>query len=201
MDLQPRLEVIIGTMFTGKTTELIRRINRYEITGKKAQLFKPKIDDRYSLNHVASHDGLKRVVSYVSDLNELKEKYNPNLEILGVDEPQFMESGIVKFCEDHVSQGGIAVVSVLMKDFQDNYFKFRDGKMDTSEFIRVADHVDFLTAYCTFRSQEGKVCGNTATRVQRLIDNLPAPKDSPLQQVGGTESYAPRCRHHFQFYR
>ena len=200
MNIAAHLEIIIGTMFSGKSTELIRRVNRYEVAGKKVQLFKPMLDDRYSLEHVASHDGLKRNVTYVKDLDDLKRKYEPSIGVLGVDEPQFLESGIVDFCEEHVQRGGISVVSLLLKDFLDNYFKFKDGHGDTSEFIRRADHVTYLKALCTYKTQDD-ICGNEATRVQRFIDDAVALPNSPLVMVGGKEAYAPRCREHFKFYR
>ncbi len=203
MNTEPHLEIIIGTMFSGKSTELIRRVNRYEVAGKKVQLFKPILDDRYSRDHVASHDGLKRTVTYVYDLDDLKRKYEPSIGVLGVDEPQFLESGIVDFTEEHVRRGGIAVVSPLLKDFLDNYFVFKDGKLDTSEFVRRADHVTYLKALCTYQveNSQDNVCGDEATRVQRFIDGKVAPPDSPLVLVGGKEAYAPRCRKHYQFYR
>lgn len=200
MNAEPHLEIIIGTMFSGKSTELIRRVNRYEVAGKKIQLFKPAIDSRYSVNHVSSHDDLKKEAVYVTDLDDLKKRYDPTKEILGIDEPQFLESGIVDFAEEHVRRGGITVVSLLLKDFLDNYFKFKDEKGDTSEFIRRADQVIYLKALCTFK-QDDLVCGHEATRVQRFLEGKVAPPDSPLVQVGGTEAYAPRCRKHYQFYR
>ena len=199
MNTSPHLEVIVGTMFSGKSTELIRRINRYEVIGKPAQIFKPAIDDRYSQNHVTSHDGLKKEVMYVAGLKELRAKYNPSIEVMAVDEAQFLESGIVDFMESHVQNGGIGVVSILLKDFRDQYFKFRDGKHDASEFIRVADHVMYLKALCKY-TEKGIPCGNETTRVQRLVNGIVAPADSDLVVVGGTESYEPRCRQHFQFY-
>ena len=92
MNTRPHLEIIIGTMFSGKSTELIRRINRYEIAGKTVQLFKPTIDDRYSLEHVTSHDGLKRDVTYVKDMNDLYGHLDAKKDVLGIDEIQFLES-------------------------------------------------------------------------------------------------------------
>ena len=203
MNISPHLEIIIGTMFSGKSTELIRRVNRYEVVRKKVQLFKPSSDTRYSQNHVASHDGMTKEVIDVTDLADLMGKYDPAKMILGIDESQFLESGVVDFTEEHVRRGGIAVVSLLLKDFLDNYFVFKDGKLDTSEFIRRADHVTYLKALCKYQvgDSEDDVCGNEATRVQRFIDGQVAPPDSPLVLVGGKGVYAPRCREHFKFYR
>jgi len=194
-----RLEVIAGTMFGGKSTELIRRVNRYEVTGKSSQIFKPILDDRYSKEHVASHDGLLKQVVAVHDFTDLQQKYNSAITVLAVDEPQFLESAIVDLCDEHANRGGIAIVSLLLKDFKDNYFKFKDGKYDASEFLRRADDLVFLKAICTAQ-ENGGICGEDAVRVQRFIDGNVAPKESPLVLVGQKEAYAPRCRQHYVFY-
>ena len=100
-----RLEVITGPMYGGKSTELIIRVKRYEISGLKAQLFKPAIDARYTLDHVASHDGLTKKVIPIQDFADLKQRYNPEIKVLGIDEPQFLESSIVDLCDEHAQQG------------------------------------------------------------------------------------------------
>src|SRR3989344_3888615 len=199
MNTNPHLEIIIGTMFSGKSTELIRRVNRYEVAGKKVQLFKPTVDDRYSVDYVASHDGLMKEVFHVRNVEELKKAYNPLTEVLGIDEPQFLESEIIDVCQKHVNNGGICVAAFLLKDCFDNFFKFNDGKRDTSEFVRIADHVTYLRAICTYRDN-GDICGQEATRVQRFgLDGKPDLITSPVKQVGGKKDYAPRCRKHYQF--
>ncbi len=199
MNTRPHLELIIGTMFSGKSTELIRRINRYEIAGKTVQLFKPAIDDRYSLEHVTSHDGLKRDVTYIKDMNDLYGNFDPKKDVLGIDEIQFLESDVVELCNSYADDGGIVVVSGLLKDFRDEYFPFKDGKKNMGDLLKDADHVTYLKAICTHKNNGG-ICGNEATRVQRFIDNEVADYNSPIVQVGGTETYAPRCRKHFKFY-
>ena len=200
MNTRPHLEIIIGTMFSGKSTELIRRINRYEIAGKTVQLFKPTIDDRYSLEHVTSHDGLKRDVTYIKDMDELYGHLDSKIDVLGIDEIQFLESVVVELCNQYANDGGIVVVSGLLKDFRDEYFPFKDGKKNMGDLLCDADHVTYLKAICTYKDNGKKICGNEATRVQRFIDEEVADYDSPVIQVGGTEAYAPRCRNHFQFY-
>ena len=202
-----RLEVIAGTMFSGKSTELIRRVNRYEISGLKAQLFKPAIDNRYDVKYVASHDGLTKKVIPVQDFADLRKKYNSKIEVLGVDEPQFLESSIVDLCEEHAQRGGIAIVALLLKDFKDNYFRFKDGRYDASEFLRRADWIISLSAICTHQEnnptqnpEKNQTCGRDATRVQRFVNGQVAPADSPLVLVGQKEAYAPRCREHYVFY-
>ena len=201
MNTNPHLEIIVGTMFSGKSTELIRRVNRYEVAGKKVQLFKPAIDNRYSADYVTSHDGLKKEVFRVNGVEELEEAYNHLTEVLGIDEPQFLESRIIDVCQRHVDNGGICVVALLLKDFRDNFFRFKDGNKDTSEFLRIADQVTYLKAICTYKD-DGDICGQEATRVQRFGDDgKPVPLDAPLIVVGAKERYAPRCRKHYQFYK
>ncbi len=207
MNIDPHLEVIVGTMFVGKTTELIRRIRRYEVSGKKVQAYKPAIDDRYSKNHASTHDGLQLEVLHVEGMGELRrhyegyfEKYKKRIDVVGVDEAQFLESSVLDFLEEHVRHGGIGVASVLLKDYKDKFFTFKDGRGDTSEFIRRADHVLYLKALCTYKESEGTICGSDATRVQRFIEGKIDSPDSDLVLVGGKESYAPRCRKHYVFY-
>jgi thymidine kinase len=200
----PHLEVIAGTMFSGKSTELIRRCNSYEVLGFKVQLFKPSIDDRYSQDHVQSHDGLKKSVNYVTNLNDLKEKYDNSVDVVGIEEVQFLESGIVDFAEYLVDEGKkIVAMAGLLKNFKDEYFSFSDGKLNMADLVRRADFPTLLTAYCTFRNGDLKArpCGNHATRVQRFVSGDVAPFDADEVLVGGQEAYEPRCREHFNFYK
>ncbi len=198
--MEKTITAIVGTMFSGKSTELIRLLKRLEISGYKIQLYKPSIDDRYSKQNVSSHDKLEFPATIVNSYEDLEKKYNPNVKVLGIDEIQFLESDVLSLLERHVMEyNGIVVVSGLLKDFKDDYFKFKDGKKDMSELIRIADDVVYLKAICTYK-ENGEICGREATRVQRLIDGKVAPKDSPLILVGSTESYVPRCRDHYHFY-
>ena len=199
MNTNPHLELIIGTMFSGKSTELIRRVNRYEIAGYEIQLFKPAMDKRYSQEYVTSHDGLQKEVEFIQGLAEMEKRVRPTTEVLGIDEVQFMESDVVNFCDAYAQDGKIVVASGLLKDFQDKYFIFKDKLKDMSALLRIADHVTYLKAICTYQ-EELAICGNEATRVQRVIDGKVAPADSPTVKVGGKKDYAPRCRKHFQFY-
>ena len=173
------LELIIGTMFSGKSTELIRRINRYEIAGRNVQLFKPALDDRYGRSHIASHDGLKRHVEYVSSAKEILDILDDATRVVGIDEVQFFSSDVIDICEGMANTGRIVVASGLLKDFRDDYFAFRDGQRDMSHFVRAADYMIYLKAICTFESN-GEICGREATRVQRFIDGKVEPSDSPM---------------------
>ncbi len=193
------LELIIGTMFSGKSTELIRRVNRYEIAGRKVQLFKPSLDNRYGVAHISSHDGLKRRVEYIAQAREILERIEDTTRAVGIDEVQFFSNDIIEVCEGLANTGRTVVASGLLKDFRDEYFPFRDGKRTIADLIRCADYMIYLKAICTHEAN-GEICGREATRVQRFINNEVAPYDSPLIVVGGKEAYAPRCREHFHFY-
>jgi thymidine kinase len=193
------LELIIGTMFSGKSTELIRRVNRYEIAGRKVQLFKPALDDRYGLSDVTSHDGLRRPVEYVGDASAILDRLDDATRVVAIDEVQFFSSGIIEVCDDLAGTGRTVVTSGLLKDFRDEFFPFRDGDRDMSDLVRAADYMIILKAICT-AEENGEICGREATRVQRFTDGKVAPYDSPTVIVAGKTAYAPRCRAHFRAY-
>ncbi len=199
MNSTPHLELIIGTMYSGKSTELIRRVRRYEIAGLKCQLFKPAIDDRYGLDHVASHDDVRKEARYVKDIREIEQVLESDSRVIGIDEVQFLESAVVDFCNYQANQGRIVVAAGLLKDFLDKPFSFKDEKRTMADLVPFADHITYLKSICTYKDN-GSICGHEATRVQRYVNDEVAPKNSPLVQVGGKESYAPRCREHFHFY-
>ena len=194
------LELIIGTMFSGKSTELIRRANRYEIAGRKVQLFKPALDDRYGLDSIASHDGLRRSVEYVEAAAEILDRLDDATQVVAVDEAQFFTGDIIEILDGLADTGRTVLTAGLLKDFRDEYFPFRDGKRDMSDLVKAADYMIYLKAICTF-SEDGEICGREATRVQRFLDGKVAPYDSPTIVVGGRVTYAPRCRTHFRPYR
>ncbi len=199
MNSIPHLELIIGTMYSGKSTELIRRVKRYQIAGLKCQLFKPAIDNRYDLEHVTSHDELRQEAKYVENVEEIEKEILAETRVIGIDEVQFMESKVVDFCNYQANKGRIVVAAGLLKDFLDNPFRFKDKTKTMADLVPLADHITYLKSICTYKDN-GSICGHEATRVQRYVDNQVAPKNSPLVQVGGKESYSPRCREHFVFY-
>ncbi len=182
------LEVITGPMFAGKTTELIKRVERQVFAKRKAALFKPSIDSRYSEDEVVAHNGLK-YRAFVVPTGEngvgriveitLREGY----DVIGVDEVQFFPMGIVDALNRLADDGVYVIASGLNLDFKGDPFPVM------KELLVRADNVVYLTAVCT-------VCGKPATRSQRLIDGKPAPRDSPVILVGGRESYEARCREH-----
>ncbi|WP_048148271.1 thymidine kinase [Palaeococcus ferrophilus] len=184
------LEVITGPMFAGKTTELIKRVERQIFAKRKAALFKPSIDTRYSEDHVVAHNGLRYEAYIVPTTEEGVKKIvdltkEEGYEVIGIDEVQFFHPSIVEALNELADEGVYVIASGLNLDFKGEPFDV------TRELLVRADNVVYLTAVCT-------VCGRPATRSQRLIDGKPAPKDSPVILVGGRESYEARCRLHHE---
>jgi len=176
------IELVCGSMFSGKTEELLRRIRRAEIARKKVQLFKPTIDNRYGLVRVASHDGLGREDAIVvCDAEDILRRLDADTEVVAVDEIQFFDHSIADVC-DHLADRGLRIIAAgLDQDFRGEPF----GPMPL--LLARAERVDKLHAICVS-------CGASASRTQRLIDGRPARYDDPVILVGGSESYEARCR-------
>jgi thymidine kinase len=176
------IELVCGSMFSGKTEELLRRVRRAEIARKKVQLFKPTIDNRYGLVRVASHDGIAREDAIVvCDAEDVLRRLEVETEVVAVDEVQFFDDTIADVC-DHLADRGLRViVAGLDQDFRGEPF----GPMPL--LLARAERVDKLHAICV-------ACGASASRTQRLIDGRPARYDDPVILVGGSESYEARCR-------
>ncbi|NJD98223.1 thymidine kinase [Thermococcus sp. LS1] len=184
------LEVITGPMFAGKTTELIKRIERQMFAKRKAALFKPAIDNRYSEDEIVAHNGLRYEAFVIPTDEEGVRKIEEitkreGFEVIGIDEVQFFPMGIVETLNRLADDGVYVIASGLNLDFKGDPFPV------TRELLVRADNIIYLTAVCT-------VCGRPATRSQRLIDGKPAPRDSPVILVGGRESYEARCRLHHE---
>ena len=184
-DRQPRLgwlEVICGSMFSGKTEEMIRRVRRARIAKQNVQVFKPAIDNRYAVEEVKSHNGLGVEAIPVGNTEELLSKVQPDTEVIGIDEIQFFDAPIVQAVQDLANRGVRVIAAGLDMDFRGEPF----GTMP--QLMSSAEHIDKLHAICV-------VCGAEASRTQRLIDGRPAAYDDPIILVGGSESYEARCRH------
>lgn len=195
----PHLELIVGTMFSGKSTELIKRSKRYQISGLNVEIFKPTTDDRYDIKKVESHDGLEIEVENIEHSQDILSRLDGQKDVVAIDEVQFFDSSIVDICNNLAHSGKIVVAAGLLKDFRDEPFPFSDDEKDMLDLIKHADDFRHLKAICTHRTN-GAPCGREATRVQRFVDDKIAPMDAPTVEVGGRESYAPRCREHFEFY-
>lgn len=175
------IEVICGSMFSGKTEELIRRVKRATIARQKVQVFKPALDTRYNAEKVSSHNGMHfdaRVVSRASDILALVED---DTDVVAVDEVQFFDWAIADVCAELAERGKRVIVAGLDMDFRGEPF----GPMPL--LMAQAEVVDKLQAICVR-------CGGSASRTQRLINGRPAHYDDPVIMVGAAEVYEARCR-------
>jgi len=179
------LEVITGSMFCGKTEELIRRLRRATIAKQKVQVFKPVIDTRYAYSKVMSHSGADYQAIPVSSSQEILDKLEPDVTVVGIDEAQFFDDAIVTVANQLADTGLRVIVTGLDTDFRGEPFgcmPFMTAK---------ADKVDKLAAICM-------VCGEAATRTQRLVNGKPANYHDPIVIVGASEMYEARCRRHHE---
>lgn len=169
------IEVIVGSMFSGKTEELIRRIRRAQYARQPIQVFKPKIDDRYSDDHVASHDQTLIPSTVISSALEIEERLEANTRVIGIDEGQFFGEELVAVATRLADRGVRVVVAGLDMDWKGDPFHPMPALM------AIAERVDKLQAVCV-------VCGGAASRTQRLVRNT----DTVL--VGDHTAYEARCR-------
>jgi thymidine kinase len=176
------IEVIAGVMFSGKSEELMRRIRRAMIARKRVQVFKSHLDARYGgVQRVSSHDGRMLEAVPVDSAAQIAQRIDPTAQVIAVDEAQFLDDGIVPLATSLAQRGRRVILAGTDTDFRGEPF----GSMPT--LMAVAELVDKLHAICV-------LCGNPASRNQRLIDGRPAPYDSPTIMVGGSEAYEARCR-------
>lgn len=177
------LEVITGSMFSGKTEELIRRLRRARIARQKVQVFKPVIDTRYSAEKVKSHSGSEFEATPIERAGDVLALVEPDTTVVALDEAQFFEPGIVEVCRELAGRGVRVIAAGLDQDFRGEPF----GPMPL--LMSLAEQVDKLHAICA-------VCGGEASRTQRMIDGRPAQYDDPVVVVGASELYEARCRQH-----
>ena len=175
------VEVITGSMFCGKTEELIRRLRRATIAKQKIQVFKPVIDNRYAYSKVTSHAGSDIEAFPINNSTELLEHLDPEATVIGIDEAQFFDQAIVEVANHLADRGLRVIVTGLDTDFRGEPFSCMPV------MIAKADKVDKLSAICM-------VCGEPATRTQRLIDGRPAHYNEPIVVVGASNMYEARCR-------
>ena len=176
-----RIEVICGSMFSGKTEELIRRLRRARIAKQKIQVFKPVIDNRYHAEKVTSHNGADFEAVPVASEQDILAMIDEETTVVAVDEVQFFDHAVIEVCETLVDQGKRVICAGLDMDFRGVPF----GPMPA--ILARAELVDKLHAICV-------ICGEEASRTQRLIDGEPAAFDDPIVLVGADEVYEARCR-------
>lgn len=180
-----RIEVICGSMFCGKTEELIRRCRRAVIAKQELQVFKPNIDNRYSIEHVTSHNGMNIEAQPITKSHEILECLAEKTTIIAVDEVQFFDHGIIDIVQRLAERGIRVVLAGLDTDFRGEPF----GPMP--QLMSIAEDVTKLHAICV-------VCGEDAARTQRLVNGSPANYHDPVILVGAQESYEARCRLHHE---
>jgi len=177
-----QLEVITGPMYSGKTSELIRRIQRAEIAEQKVKCFKPVIDNRYSETEIGTHDGKTVEALMVKDSRQLVSHVKQSDEVVVVDEANFFDGRLIGNLQSLANRGHRVIAAGTDQTFRGTPFTPVDGLM------AVADRVDKLQAVC-------QRCGDDASMNQRLDENgEPARADEPTVKVGGDDIYEARCR-------
>lgn len=177
------IECICGSMFSGKSEELLRRIKRGVIAKQKVLLFKPSIDNRYDENRVSTHNGNSYdSISIEKSSDILNFVKDTNYDIIGIDEIQFFDNDIVKIINKLADDGIRVIVAGLDMDFKAEPFH------PMPEIMAISEMVTKLHAVCN-------KCGKEASRSQRLINGEPAKYDDPIVVIGASESYEARCRH------
>lgn len=175
------IEVICGGMFAGKTEELIRRITRIQLAKREVVVFKPVIDNRYGKDDVVSHSQRRIKSIAINNSSELLDHLDHLPYAVAIDEAQFFDEKIIEIAEYLADHGVRVIVAGLDRDFRGEPF----GVMP--DFLARAEYVTKLQAIC-------QVCGEPATRTQRIIDGQPAYYDDPIILVSAKEKYEARCR-------
>lgn len=169
------IEVVCGSMFSGKTEELIRRLKRAQIGRLKVQCFKPVIDDRYSKDHVMSHDASKIQSVPLEKAWQILERVDDNTRVVGIDEAQFFDETLVEVCQKLANRGVRVILAGLDMDYRGHPFE------PIPKLLAVAEHVTKLNAICM-------QCGGPASRTQRIVAS-----DERIA-VGSKDMYEARCR-------
>jgi thymidine kinase len=169
------IEVICGSMFSGKSEELIRRLRRAQIARQRVQIFKAKLDNRYTEDHIVSHSEMKIKSQLVTHAREIIDSLDGRTQVVGIDEGQFFDLELVNVCNKLADSGKRVIVAGLDQDFRGRPFD------PIPQLLAVAEYITKTLAICVR-------CGAPANRTQRLVEN----PDRLL--VGATDAYEARCR-------
>jgi len=169
------IEVICGSMFSGKSEELIRRLRRAQIAKQRVQIFKPKLDNRFSDDHIVSHSDMKLKSQLVNSASAILEALDSRAQVVGIDEAQFFDMELVAVCNKLADMGKRVIVAGLDQDYRGRPFD------PMPQLLSIAEYITKTLAICMR-------CGAPANRTQRTVENA----DRVL--VGATESYEARCR-------
>lgn len=179
------IEVICGSMFSGKSEELIRRVRWAQLAKQQVTVFKPEMDNRYSKNEIVSHNGTIITANTVGHSSGIKEYDKAESNVIAIDEAQFFDEGIIEVATKLADSGLRVIIAGLDQDFRGEPFN------PMPRLMAIAEQVTKLQAVCT-------VCGSPASRTQRLIDGTPASYSEPVILVGASEAYEARCRQHHE---
>jgi len=169
------IEVIVGSMFSGKSEELIRRVRRAQIARQKVQVFKPKIDDRYSNEEIASHSGMTHLSKPVMTAAELLKELKDDTRVVAIDEGQFFDMGLVDVVNDLARDGRRVIIAGLDQDYTGRPFE------PMPQLLSVAEFITKTHAICV-------KCGSTANYSQRTVES------EERVEVGASDKYEARCR-------
>ncbi len=172
------IEVITGSMFSGKSEELIRRLRRAQIARQRVQIFKPRMDTRYGDDHIISHSAMRIESQTVVSSAELLDRVRPETEVVGVDEGQFFDLELPAVCNTLADQGKRVIVAGLDQDYLGKPFE------PMPQLLAIAEYITKTLAICV-------VCGNVANHTQRLVAS------SERVLVGAQGTYEARCRQCF----
>ena len=169
------IEIICGSMFSGKSEELIRRLRRAQIARQRVQIFKPRMDDRFSEDHIVSHSEMKIKSQLVAQAREILDLVDGRTQVIGVDEGQFFDMDLVYVCNRLADMGKRVIVAGLDQDFRGKPFD------PMPQLLSVAEYITKTLAICVR-------CGAPANRTQRLVEG------SDRLLVGAVDAYEARCR-------
>jgi len=169
------IEVICGSMFSGKSEELIRRLRRAQIAKQRVQIFKPRVDSRFSDDHIVSHSDMKMKSQLVANAAEIPELVDGRTQVIGIDEAQFFDLDLVAVCNRLADMGKRVIVAGLDQDYRGRPFD------PMPQLLSIAEYITKTLAICM-------LCGAPANRTQRTVNN------AERVLVGATDSYEARCR-------
>src|ERR1700730_4047000 len=172
------IEVITGSMFSGKSEELIRRLRRAQIARQKVQIFKALVDNRYSDDHIVSHSEMRIPSQTVKSSDELVTLVDEDTEVVGIDEGQFFDASLPAACTALANKGKRVIVAGLDQDYLGKPFE------PMPQLLAIAEYITKTHAICV-------VCGEPANHTQRLIAN------SDRVLIGAADLYEARCRQCF----
>ena len=182
------ITVVCGSMFAGKSEELIRQARRALVAKRKVQVFKPSVDDRFDPDMVVTHMGVKHLAVPVSGVADLRSRIAEDTDLVMIEEAQFFDPSIVALSVELADKGREVVLTGLDQDFRRQPF----GPMPA--LLAVADEVVKLRAICV-------KCGQPASHTQRLVDGKPAKWNDELVLIGAQEKYEARCRRCHRVYK